>query len=91
MSDTSTAQLRQQLLTNAPQLTVEDAAHYLRTDADTITHLLEERQLPGYRLPDRWLIAADELAGEIAGPSLAADEAEHGALVGNAQQVTDLG
>lgn len=81
MSDTSTAQLRQQLLTNAPQL----------TDADTITHLLEERQLPGYRLPDRWLIAADELAAEIAGPSLAADEAEHGALVCNAQQVTDLG
>lgn len=61
MSDTSTA-LRQQLLTTAPQLTVEDAAHYLRTDPATVAHWLENGQLPGYRLPDRWLIAADELA-----------------------------
>lgn len=55
--------LRDQLLVTAvPQLTVEDVAHYLRTDAATVTRWLEARALPGYRLPDRWLISADELA-----------------------------
>lgn len=43
-------------------LTVEDVAHYLRTDAATVTSWLEAGDLPGYRLPTRWLIAADELA-----------------------------
>lgn len=57
--------LTQLLLTTAPQLTVEDVAHYLRTDAATVTRWLENRRLPGYRLPDRWLIAADELAAHI--------------------------
>lgn len=46
---------------NPPRLTIEDVAHYLRTDAATITHWLETGQLPGYRLPDRWLVMTDEL------------------------------
>lgn len=42
-------------------LTIEDVAHYLRTDHTTITGWLENGNLPGYRLPDRWLITADDL------------------------------
>lgn len=47
---------------NAPlHLTIEDVAHYLRTDHATITTWLESGDLPGYHLPDRWLITADDL------------------------------
>lgn len=54
-------------------LTVEDVAHYLRTDHTTITGWLDNGDLPGYRLPDRWLIMSDDLhrflAGRHTGPA----------------------
>ena len=46
---------------NTPlHLTVEDVAHYLRTDHAAITSWLESGYVPGYQLPDRWLITADD-------------------------------
>lgn len=44
-----------------PHLTVEDVSHLLRTDKETIESWLHAGAIPGYRLPDRWLIMADEL------------------------------
>lgn len=45
--------------------TIEDAAHYLRTDTATITRWFETPQLPGSRHPDRWPISTDELADQL--------------------------
>lgn len=49
-----------------PQLTVEDVSHLLRTDKETVEAWLQAGTLPGYRLPDRWLIMADELHDYLA-------------------------
>ncbi|WP_114908013.1 helix-turn-helix domain-containing protein [Ornithinimicrobium murale] len=48
------------LRTDRDQLTVEDVAHYLRVDAHTVTRWLDNADLPGYRLPTRWLIMSDD-------------------------------
>lgn len=47
--------------TDRDQLTAEDVAHYLRTDHTTVTGWLESGHLPGYRLPDRWLVMNTDL------------------------------
>lgn len=53
---------------NTPlHLTVEDVAHYLRADHAAITSWLESGDLPGYQLPDRWLITADDLQDYLDG------------------------
>lgn len=48
------------------QLTTTETAAFLRVTESDVTRWLDAGELPGYRLPDRWLIWRDELAEHLA-------------------------
>lgn len=47
------------------RLTPTEAAAFLRVTESDVTKWLEDGALPGYRLPDRWLIMRDELSEHL--------------------------